>query len=68
MNLTGDSQWIRCFCEPSNYTMPRDFARTFTVMYVFTLPMDPVNTFEIYKEFSVEDYIYRVHGVSFHGD
>ena len=65
MNLTEDDcLCIQCFDEPSNYTMHREFEKTFDVMYVCAFPMDPMNMFELYKEFSVEDCVCHVCGFS----
>lgn len=59
-----DSLCIRCFDEPSNYTMHRMFENTLDVMYIFVSPVDPVNMFELYKEFSVDDCVCHVRGFS----
>jgi len=65
MNLTeGGSLCIWCFDEPSNYTMHREFEKTFDVVYVCPSALDPMNMFELYKEFLVEDCICHVCGFS----
>jgi hypothetical protein len=65
MNLTEDDNLcIRCFDEPSNDTLHREFGKTFDVMYVCAPPVDPVIMFEFYKEFSLENYVCNVCGFS----
>jgi hypothetical protein len=53
MDLTEDDNLsIRCF------------EKTCDVMYIFALPVDSMNMFELYREFSVEDCVCHVCGFS----
>jgi hypothetical protein len=44
-------------CSMEYVSKYREFEKTFDVMYVCPSPLDPMNMFDLYKEFLVEDCI-----------